>query len=250
MTDKDELLPAWPNAALLLSSLSLVVALVFAGLAGYLTVEVMTLNREVAQLKQGRFAAAADAGATEAPAAPAPTDAEPAPAWIGGGARSAPAEPAASVAEPQPQPQPAPAETSAATAAPSEPSPAPEPATADAAPGAPSTAQPVTPKPEPAPVYSARVFVPAGMDKAKLDRFTGAVKGAGIADVGITEDPVGQPESSSMLYHSSAAATAKKIAAALKARYPGLEIEMRESQTISPNAWNIVIINLTADAVK
>ena len=242
MSDRDELLPAWPNVALLLASLALVVALMFGALAGYLTLEVTSLNREVALLKQAQRTAAVApppiAETTEAATAPtAPLVAavppvSPAPA-------PAPTPPAAQLAAP-------------ADASPQQPATVPtdQPSANDGAPVQAASAQPPSPLPEPTPTYSARVFLPAGSaDKAKLDRFAGAVKGTGI-DVGITEDPVAQPDSSSMLYHTSAAGAAKKIAAALKTKYPSLNFEMRESQTISPNAWNIVIIDLTADALK
>lgn len=137
-----------------------------------------------------------------------------------------------------------------ATTAEASPPAAPAPAPAPAAEPAPAVAPP-PPKPSgPGAGYIVRVFAPTGsVPPAKVEQFTNSLKAAGF-EVLISDAGVVNPASNTLSYHASAEAMAKKLAALVQAKRPALNIEVRPSPSIPDSARNILILNVTEDALK
>lgn len=211
-------------------TLALVAAVV--GLLVYIILTLVPLKEEVTRLKAAQAVPAASAPVAAAPAsATSTTPAEP----------KATQTAAAPAASPATAPTPAPAPATPAPDASQAAAPAQETA---AAPAEPAAAQ----QPAPAP-YSVRIFATNTADKAKLERFAGVARSAGFTvDVSATE--VFQPLRNSLAYHPSVQAEAQKLAKALQAKYPGINLEVKASNSITDQAKNVLILTLMDDAVN
>lgn len=219
-----------------LAALALVLALALAGLGGYLAVQLNTLNGEVARLSMAQAdlrdavqAMDAQANATEPPAAAAP----PSP----GAASMSSSAPQLSWTPPVPvESAPTPTETINVTPPPA----------AEATP-APSAAPPAEPVPE---AFTVRVFATANpATKAKREAFASMVRAAGFT-VDVSDNEVFQPLANSITFHPTASARAEALAKAIRAKYPNIQFEIKPSEVMTDRMKQIIIVNLTDDALK
>ncbi|MCB4770192.1 hypothetical protein LGR54_16370 [Ancylobacter sp. Lp-2] len=210
----------------LLGYVTLALIAAIAGLLIYVVMTLVPLREEVARLRTAQLAA--PTATTEAAPAASPQIAQ-APA----------AEPPAADASPGPQatdttPNSDPAATPPAPATAE--APAPEPAAAE-------------PAPPPAVTYTVRIFATASIDKAKLERFANVAKAAGF-NVDVSAAEVFQPLRNALSYHPGVGDAANRLARALQAKYPGINLDSKASPSITDIAKNVLILNIMDDAVN
>ncbi|MBS7539571.1 hypothetical protein KHC27_11590 [Ancylobacter lacus] len=277
--------PAGPGAAgawgigLGVTALSLV--LLLGAAATYLGHRVQQLDAEVQQLAiaqaEMRDALTALDAAAAAPPAPAPADAAPPaaspppaapPAAQPGPAASGepPAGPAISAPElsmPSLTPEasgaseamaPAPSPSVSTPAAPQ-----PNPATPNPTSQAPAAANAATPAADAgaAPVagallgtgYTVRIFAPAqNIAGERLTRLQKTLEGLGFS-VGISDDGLFEPPTSSISYHPATKAIADKLMASLRASFPKLQPDIVAPEAMPDSTRKIIILTLAAGAL-
>jgi len=170
-------------------------------------------------------------------------------ASIAADAASAPARVAAL---PQGGPSPAPAPSAETPSAP----PAPAPTAGEPAPAAPPAQETAaTPEPPPRPAglgsgYIVRMFAPTGsVPAAKINQFTSILKGAGF-EVLVSDAGVSNPTSNTLSYNAASADIANKLATLVQNKRPALDLELRTSPSIPDSAKQILILNMTEDALR
>ena len=95
-----------------------------------------------------------------------------------------------------------------------------------------------------------RIFAPVNsVPKAKLDNFTSPLKAAGF-DVVVSDTGVVQTTNNTLSYHSTTQDMANQVAGIIQRKRPGLDVELRTSPSIPPNARQVLILNLTEDALN
>ncbi|GLK82475.1 hypothetical protein [Ancylobacter defluvii] len=217
-----------PSNMLAYVTLALIAAI--AGLLIYVVATLVPLREEVARLRTAQLAA---------PAAIAETVPAPAPQIAEAPQPDAPATPAQAPTPQSPDNAANSGSPAAQPPAPATPEPAPaETATTDAAPA-----------PPPAVTYTVRIFATASADKAKLERFANVAKAAGF-NVDVSSTEVFQPLRNALSYHPSVADAAGRLAKALQARYPGINLDSKASPSINDIAKNVLILNIMDDAVN
>lgn len=232
--------PAAPasNAGRTLAAAALLLTLLLAGLGGYLVMQLNALNGEVARLSMAqadlRDALQAMDAQANAPGGGPTAAAPPAAAPIASSSSPLSWTPPASV-------EPTPTATETVNVPPSAPA---ADATANAAP-------PVTPPAEPvAETFTVRVFAsgnPAA--KAKREAFASAVRADGFT-VDVSDNEVFQPLENSITFHPTAAARAEALAKAIRAKYPNVQFEMKPSDVMTDRMRQIIIVNLTDEALR
>ncbi|MBS7546141.1 hypothetical protein [Ancylobacter oerskovii] len=214
-----------PSNMLAYVTLALVAAV--AGLLIYMLTMLVPLREEVGRLRTAQIESPADLAAAT-PAAPSGTAPVPA---------SPPPEPSAAQS---PSPQ---------AAAPQATDPALQPPASDTPAPAPSDSAATEPAPPPAVTYTVRIFATASADKAKLERFANVAKAAGF-NVDVSSTEVFQPLRNALSYHPSVADAAGRLAKALQAKYPGINLDSKPSPSITDIAKNVLILNVMDDAVN
>ncbi len=134
---------------------------------------------------------------------------------------------------------------------------APAPATSETAssPAAPETTAaptpPAAPKPSgPGAGYIVRMFAPTGsVPAAKLEQFTNILKSAGF-EVLVSDAGVSNPTSNTLSYNAASADVANKLATLVQNKRPALDLELRSSPSIPDSAKQILILNMTEDALR
>lgn len=197
-------------------------------LAAFLTSQVITLREEIGALRTAQTEIAARL--TAAPAATPPS---------AGAAGAAPAEAPASPTPVPPTPMNTPSDATPGDGA-----------AAPSAPASPTAeAEPATPA-LPGAGYTVRIFAPVNsVPKAKIDNFTSPLKAAGF-DVVVSDTGVVQTTNNTLSYHSTTQDMANQVAGIIQRKRPGLDMELRASPSIPPNARQVLILNLTEDALN
>lgn len=257
---------AW-GIGLGVTALSLVLLLGAAGTyLGYrlqqLDAEIQELAIAQAELKDALAALDAAAAAVAAPPAPepAPAPAAPAPANPAAAAPTAAAEPPAAPAIPAPElsmPSLAPPpEAPPAAPAGSEGLPAatiPAPATAAPPAAAPPAADPgAAPAPAAALLgtgYTVRIFAPAqNIAGERLTKLQKMLEGLGFS-VGVSDDGLFEPPSSSISYHPATKAIADKLIASLRSSFPKLQLDIVAPEAMPDSTRKIIILTLAGGAL-
>ncbi|GAB4068937.1 hypothetical protein KHC28_21230 [Ancylobacter sonchi] len=227
--EQQHLQTATEPASHLLAYVTLALIAAIAGLLIYVVMTLVPLREEVARLRTAQLAAPTTT--TEAASAASPQIAQ-APAAEPPAAAAPDAAPAAQATDTTPNSEPAAAPPAPATAE----APAPEPAAAE-------------PAPPPAVTYTVRIFATASIDKAKLERFANVAKAAGF-NVDVSAAEVFQPLRNALSYHPGVGDAANRLARALQAKYPGINLDSKASPSINDIAKNVLILNIMDDAVN
>ncbi|WAC28672.1 hypothetical protein [Ancylobacter sp. SL191] len=160
-------------------------------------------------------------------------------------------------AAPPAVPQPAPAAPVAPTPAPEQPlagTPG-EPLANAAAATAPAPDVPPAPEPPARPAqmgdgYTVRLFAPVkNLPAARIDAITNILKGAGF-EVVVSDTGIAAPTSNTLSYHAASTDEANKLASLIQSKRPSLDIELRASPSIPAAARQVLILNLTEDALR
>lgn len=126
--------------------------------------------------------------------------------------------------------------------------------TASAPPSA-ATAPAAAPEPPAKPAglgagYIVRMFAPTGsVPAAKVEQFTGILKSAGF-EVLVSDAGVSNPTSNTLSYNAASADVANKLATLVQNKRPALDLELRTSPSIPDSAKQILILNMTEDALR
>lgn len=134
---------------------------------------------------------------------------------------------------------------------------APAPAASEPASTAPAPENTAAPAPSAAPKptgpgagYIVRMFAPTGsVPAAKVEQFTGILKSAGF-EVLVSDAGVSNPTSNTLSYNAASADVANKLATLVQNKRPALDLELRTSPSIPDSAKQILILNMTEDALR
>lgn len=114
----------------------------------------------------------------------------------------------------------------------------------------PSGTDAAAPPAQPGTGYTVRIFAPINaVTKARVDAFTAPLKAQGY-DVVVSDTGVVQTTSNTLSYHASTEDTAKQLSALIQRTKPALSIEVRPSSSIPATARQVLILNLTEDALN
>ncbi|MGA0564001.1 hypothetical protein ACO2RV_16260 [Ancylobacter sp. VNQ12] len=98
--------------------------------------------------------------------------------------------------------------------------------------------------------YIVRMFAPTGsVPAAKVEQFTGILKSAGF-EVLVSDAGVSNPTSNTLSYNAASADVANKLATLVQNKRPALDLELRTSPSIPDSAKQILILNMTEDALR